>query len=340
MKKAILIPLLTTILVFAVTACGTSETVQAPSTTPPTQAPPPTDPPAPAEEATTEVATEAVTEAPTEAPPPTKEPALEPLPPEAQEIEFRAEDGQSHLGTYYPAAVNPAPTIVLMHWAPGDQGDWVEIAYWLQNRGLGGQSPNPENAPWLDPAWFPEMPAEQSFALFTFTFRGCEGGCGSFESEGWLLDAQAAMKTAQGLDGVDPQRITAIGASIGADGAPDGCYWLNLENENSCLGAFSLSPGSYLTVPYADAVDALGAEQPPKPDWCLSATGDVDSAQACQSASGDHYRMVQYDGSMHGMMLIDPNVEPNVLLLILEFLELSFLKKGEKHYGKALVKTL
>ena len=170
---------------------------------------------------------------------------------------------------------------------------------------------------------FPEMLDGQSFAIFTFTFRGCEGGCSSFDPEGWLLDAQAAMKTAQGLDGVDPQRIVAMGASIGADGAPDGCFWLNTESENSCLGALWLSPGRYLTVPYADAVDALGAEQPPKPDWCLFADQDTDSAQACQSASGGHYRMVQYDGSQHGMMLIGPDIEPNALLLILEFLALS-----------------
>jgi hypothetical protein len=210
-----------------------------------------------------------------------------------------------------------------MHWAPGDQGDWVEIAYWLQNRGLGGQTPNPGNVPWLDPSWFPETLEGQSFAIFTFTVRGCEGGCSSFDPDGWLLDAQAAMKAAQGLDGVDPQQMVAMGASIGADGAPDGCFWLNTESENSCLGALSLSPGSYLTVPYADAVDTLGAEQPPKPDWCLFAVQDTESAQACQSASGDHYRMEQYGGSPHGMMLIGPDIEPNVLLLILEFLTLS-----------------
>ncbi len=324
MKKSIPVFLLTMILIFSVSACGANQTGQAPPAAP-TKAPLPTDPPE-----ATEAATEAPVEAPTEAPPPTEvptpteEPALDPLPPEAQEIEFQAEDGQSHMGIYYPAAVNPAPVIVLMHWAPGDQGDWIEIAFWLQNRGLGGVVANPMGEPWLDPSWFPEMPEGQSFAIFSFTFRGCEGGCGPPDPEGWLLDAQAAMKTTQGLDGVDPQQIVAIGASIGADGASDGCYWLNMENENSCLGAFSLSPGSYLSVPYADAVDALGAEQPPKPDWCLFADEDVDSAQACQSASGDHYRMVEYAGAMHGMMLIDPNVEPNALLLILEFLGLSF----------------
>jgi hypothetical protein len=317
MKKRVSLLFLIAIFAFSMTACGSSSAptqdvpAEAP-TSPPTEAPPPP---------TSEPPTEAPP--PTEPPPPTEEPVLEPLPPEPQEIEFQAEDGQALSGTYYPAAVIPAPTIVLMHWAVGDQGDWVEIAYWLQNRGLGGQSPNPENVPWLDPSWFPEMLEGQSFAVFTFSFRGCEGRCDPFDPEGWLLDAQAAMKTAQGLDGVDPQRIVALGASIGSDGAPDGCFWLNTESENSCLGALSLSPGGYLTVPYADAVDALGAEQPPKPGWCLFAEEDERAVQACQSASGDHYRMVQYDGRWHGMDLIRSDVEPNTLSLILEFLTLS-----------------
>jgi hypothetical protein len=71
-------------------------------------------------------------------------------------------------------------------------------------------------------------------------------------------------------------------------------------------------------------VNALGAEQPPKPDWCLFAVEDVAAAQACQSASGDHYRTVEYAGMLHGMDLIAPNVEPNTLLLILEFLGAIF----------------
>lgn len=263
------------------------------------------------------------TAGPTTAPPPTELPALEALPPEPQEIVFQAADGQEHRGTYYPSVDNPAPLVVLMHWARGDQTDWVEIAYWLQNRGLGGQTPAGSD-PWLDPSWFPPMLEGRSFAVFTFSFRTCESGCQSFEPEGWLLDAQAAMGTAMNLDGVDPNRIAAVGASIGSDGSPDGCFWLNDQHENSCLGALSLSPGSYLTVPYQEAVKALEVEQPPKPVWCLYAEGDVDSAEACRSAAGDHYRVFNYEGRLHGMELIQPDVEPNALQLILEFLRLSF----------------
>jgi dienelactone hydrolase len=262
----------------------------------------------------TQSATEVSASTPTEPPPtgvPTPE-GLPPLPPDPQKVEFEAADGQKLVGTYYPAAVNPAPVVVLMHWAPGDETDWRAIAPWLQNRGL---EVAPDGAPWLEPSWFPPMLEGQSFAVFAFTFRGCEGGCSGGGPPGWLFDAKAAMKAASELDGVDPMRMAAIGASIGADGAVDACG-------DGCLGAMSLSPGSYLRVPYDEAVAEVDGAG--KPAWCLAAEGDAESATACQSASGNHYRMVMYEGSDHGMMLIRPDVSPKTLELILEFLQLVF----------------
>jgi len=244
------------------------------------------------------------------------------LPPEPQLIEFESEDGFVLNGTYYPASVNPAPAIVLMHWAPGDQTDWVEIAYWLQNRGLIG---NPIPAiPWLDPSWFPEMFADHSFAVFTFNFRYCENGCGIYDPDGWLMDAQAAMRTVRELDGIDPMQIAAIGASIGSDGAADGCFWYNDQYDNGCLGALSLSPGSYLSVPYTDAVITLDAQTPPKSAWCFYAVADAVSSITCQSAAGVFYKTTEWEGSLHGMELIDPDLDPNAMKLMLDFLQLTF----------------
>ena len=255
------------------------------------------------------------------APGATESPATQALPPEPQDVKFQAEDGQNLQGRYYPAATISAPLVVLMHWAPGDQNEWNAIAPWLQNRGHTGGS-NGGN-PWLDASWFPPMLEGQSFGVFTFTFRNCEGGCKSFTRDAWLLDAQAAMRKASQLEGIDPNRINAIGASIGADGAIDGCGWLNSQSPGSCLGALSLSPGDYLTVPYKDAVNTLGGEQPPKPAWCLYAEGDNESARACTAAAGNNYRAIKYAGNNHGMMLIQPGVDPGALELILDFLKLT-----------------
>ncbi|MBI9045681.1 MAG: hypothetical protein JEZ06_14420 [Anaerolineaceae bacterium] len=271
----------------------------------------------------TDIPTEIPASPPTQKPDPTDEPALPALPPEPQEIEFTAEDGQVLVGRYYPAAVNPAPMVVLMHWAPGDINDWNEIAPWLQNRGMTGLSANAGTEPWLEPSWFPIISENVSYAAFTFTFRGCEGGCSAFKPDGWLLDAKAAMETARELEGVDPTQLVALGASIGADGAPDGCKLLNEEFENSCQGGFSLSPGHYLTLNYVGVVAALEAESLPKPVWCLAATGDVTSLEVCQAAAGDHYRSFIYEGNYHGMELWAPDFDPNPTDLTLEWLQLT-----------------
>lgn len=278
--------------------------------------PPPTEPPPAAD------TPEPTPEPPTATPEPTAEPTLEPLPAEPQEIEFQAADGFALNGRYYPAAVNPAPMIVLMHWAGGDMNDWNEIAFWLQSRGLSGTSPNVGTEPWLSPEWFPPVMEGQSYSVFSFTFRKCEKGCSSFELAGWLLDAQAAMDTARGLEGVDPAKVIAMGASIGADGAPDGCFWLNDQYPGSCLGALSLSPGSYLRVAYAEAVTAI--DEDGFLAWCFFSTSDSDSAQACKSASGELYQMYEWPNSDHGMMLIRPEIAPSALQLMLDFVEVVF----------------
>lgn len=317
MRKFVYTVLVFSLMLFALSACQPGE---AAPTEAPAQEVQPTEAPT---AAPTEVPTEVPpTEAPptevppTEMPAPTEDPGPPPLAPEPQDFTFTAADGQELPGRYYPAAVNPAPVVVLMHWAGGDQNDWVEIAYWLQNRGLGGQSE--VSAPWLDPSWFPPMPESASFAVFTFSFRGCDGGCSDFDTAGFLLDAQAAMQTAAGLEGVDPLRVLSAGASIGADGAPDGCLYLN-ESSPACQGAFSFSPGSYLTLPYADVINGLEGMEPPVPVHCLYASGDTTSAQTCQSAGGEHYLTHEWSGDMHGMRLIQPGLEPNALELFVEF---------------------
>jgi pimeloyl-ACP methyl ester carboxylesterase len=245
-----------------------------------------------------------------------------------QRVEFQAEDGKNLVGYYYPSMYANAPVIILMHWAGGDLTDWCEIAPWLQNR----QSDNPakpercanateEKKPtWLDPTWFPPMSPQISMAVFAFDFRGYgESEAGGGWSE-YAKDARAAFETAAGLEGVDPTRMAAIGASIGADGAADGCLLYNQSAGSGCLGALSLSPGNYLDMPYAGVVTDLA----PNPVWCLAAEGDGESAPTCKGASGDQYRSQIYAGSAHGMMLITPDLEPQPMLLIREFLMLVF----------------
>ena len=272
-------------------------------------------PPTPETEAVTEVLP-AEGQA-TSDPAPTAVPA-EPLPADPVLMTFTARDGVELQGTLYPAAEVNAPVIVLMHWAPGDQSDWRAVAAWLQNRGL-QVAPGGTNEPWLDSSWFPVFGDEYSFNVFTFTFRGCEGGCAAFDREGWRLDAEAAMNQVIRMDHIDRSRVLTIGASIGADGAAYGCHYYNTEL-GGCQGAFSLSPGGYLDIPYDHEVASLEAELIGRPAWCLYAAGDSESAAACGETTGLLFRAVEYGGSLHGMRLISPEQDPNPLTLILDFI--------------------
>ena len=146
---------------------------------------------------------------------------------------------------YYPAAVNPAPVVVLMHWVGGDKNDWIYVgmAAWLQNRGL--EIPAAPGAmPFDTPYPFTPLPADLSFGVFLFDFRSFGESAPSslpFSQSGplWEADARAAYARARTLPGVDPDQVVGIGASIGADAVVDACG-------EGCLGALSLGPGSYL----------------------------------------------------------------------------------------------
>lgn len=256
---------------------------------------------------------------------------------ERQAITFETTDGRTLEGFYYPARMPDAAVIVLMHWAPGTMEDWSEIALWLQNwpdeltaktnyYGTMVSYSAGQNDPWLDPSWFPTLPPEVSFGVLIFNF----GGRGNSEEgpggDGLYDDALAAVAAASTHKGVDPHRITTMGASIGADGSVDGCQAFNTaeEYEGTCLGAFSLSPGSYLNRDYGEMVNLLRQETPPKTVFCLAAANDGSSWNTCQSAEGDHFEATEYEGSAHGMKLIAPNVNPNPLARFLEFLQMVY----------------
>jgi hypothetical protein len=304
MKKFLVIVLL--IAVFILAACEKGSTPVVVSTEPQTGgsvAPSPIPP----------------TATPT-AKPPAGPPALAPDP---QEITFQASDGQELRGLYYPAAVNPAPVVVFMHWVSGNMSDWYEIAVWLQNRGQANPFPNPGIEPWWNPTWFPAVPADRSYGVFIFSFRDCapaNAGCAHWTPDVWLLDSQAAMLKATELEGVDPARIVAIGSSVGADGAPDGCFWLNEQKPGSCQGALSLSPGSYMNIPYPDAVRNLGGSVPLAAAWCLADPEEIAICNTAAEVDNPAFRAIEIPNGQHGNMLLRPGLDPLPMQLILDFL--------------------
>jgi hypothetical protein len=241
------------------------------------------------------------------------------LDPSPLEIEFTADDGQVLSGIYFPADSNPAPLMILMHWARGDQEEWTEIAFWLQNRSQFVRTPN-YNKSWKSSDWYPENTSGISLGVFTFTLRECAGGCQNYLPAEWLLDIQAAIATASGLTGVDRGLIMTAGVSIGADGAIDGCAWLNQSGLGECRGAFVISPGSLLTVPFESAAGDLLQSEPPIPVYCLYGLRDDASVETC-SAVPDA-KLVNYGYiENHGFELLQPLQDPDPLILLLEFID-------------------
>jgi hypothetical protein len=239
-----------------------------------------------------------------------------PLTPDPLEVVFFSGDGVEIQGRFFPAATLDQPVVVLMHWYQGDQGEWEEIAYWLQNRGGSGTL---RGVPWLDPSWFPDLPSSTSYNVLTFTFRECQGGCSQVIPEEWLQDANASLQAARGLQGVNPDQVIVIGASIGGDAAISSCASL-LEKDQGCLGALSFSPGNYLDESYADLVGVLENATPPRPAWCFYDDADP-NAGICEEAAGNLYYNQSWEGgNLNGMHLITSTLDPLPLQQMVEFL--------------------
>ncbi len=263
-------------------------------------------------------------------PAPTFTPSVTPiviLDPKPLAVKFKAEDGVELEGLYYPAAENPAPLIVLVHWARGDMTEWEQISLWLQDRGQLVRTPD-YNTTWKSSDWFPEYASNGPLGVFVFTLRECQGSCKSYLPEKWLLDIEAALTHAAQLQGVDKNKIITAGASIGADGALYGCAWMNQVGFGSCLGSFSLSPASLLTLAYEELSNQLVNSEPPLPVYCLYGLRDDASVETCSGMPG----LVSVDYGYienHGFELIQPGQDPDPLVLLNEFITASLTGAGE-----------
>ena len=253
------------------------------------------------------------TETPTPAPTATPAPVPNPLWPDAQPIDFEAEDGVALAGVLWPARYEGAPVIVLMHMYGENKEGWEGVARALQD--WHGEA---SHGSYLALA-AGEGP---SYNVFTFDFRGHGASGGSREDVGILRDAEAAINYVTELPGhVDSARVVMIGASIGADAAIDVCSGLADGVHDNCLGAMPISPGGYLGIPFPDAVIAMGE----KPIYCMASEGDTQSADACSEgaeAAVGPYSQTIYPGSAHGMdIFLDGETrEPLPLDVVFEFL--------------------
>lgn len=199
--------------------------------------------------------------------------------PEAQHVEFTSEDGIPLAGVYYPPAVGPAPGVLLMHQMGVDKGIWEPLIPALRGQ-QGAARPG------------------SGYAVFAFDFPAHGESGGEFSDRAALTAARTALALMRTFEGINPDRIILIGASIGADAAVDEC-------SEGCVGAVSVSPGSYLGIDYQQALADLRTEKDP-PVLCIASREDRPSPATCQSGEVvglSDYQVHIYEGNVHGNFL-------------------------------------
>lgn len=107
---------------------------------------------------------------------------------EYRDVAFSAADGTRLHGWFLPAVGRARGTLVFVH------GNAENISTHIAS------------VAWLPPA---------GFNVFLFDYRGFGESAGEATLDGLHLDTMAAIETAFGLDGVDPERVAVFGQSLG-----------------------------------------------------------------------------------------------------------------------------
>lgn len=189
-------------------------------------------------------------------------------------------------GSYYPAPHSPAPALLLLHGIGDTKEQWGALPSQLQAAG---------------------------FAVMAIDLRGY-GETGS--EPNWKdapADAAAALTYLRGVRGVDPARVSVIGAGIGANLAITACA-----ADKACKGAIAISPRVVdQGISAHEAIQPLGkrpllilvgADEPNAPD----------STVLANAALGDH-RVERYAGKLNGLALL--NAHPEATTLIIDWLD-------------------
>lgn len=193
----------------------------------------------------------------------------------AEAVTIEASDGLQLQGDFYlPESEEPVPGVILMHM-------------------LGS----------LRSAWRPLIPVlvdEYNFAVLNIDLRG-HGETGG--ERDWTLaetDVQTAIDWLREQEGVDPGRISLVGASIGSNLAIRG--WAN---DAEIATVVALSPGlDYRGVTTEDAV----ANNPERPIMLVASRDDIfsaDSVNQLYAVTEGYTQLRMYAGSRHGTNLFN-----------------------------------
>ncbi len=211
--------------------------------------------------------------------------------PDAQRVELEASDGLVLVGDFYiPESEEPVPAVILMHMLGRQRGDWQKL--------------------------LPVLVDDYGIAVVNVDLRGHgETGGGT----NWTLaeeDVQLWIDWLREQDGIDPDAISLIGASIGSNLAIRG--WANDETIHT---AVALSPGlDFRGVKTADAVEANAD----RPIMLVSARRDRESADAVTTLANlteGNTLLRLFGGSRHGTDLFDSEYADWLITAIAEWVD-------------------
>jgi pimeloyl-ACP methyl ester carboxylesterase len=204
---------------------------------------------------------------------------------EPTRVEIEASDGLMLVGDFYAASTEddePVPAILLLHMLSSNRTAWEPV--------------------------LPVLVAEYQFAVLNIDMRG-HGETGG--SQEWTLaeaDVQTLIDWLREQDGIDPDAVSIVGASIGSNLAIRG--WSNDENVAT---AVALSPGlDYRGVTTANAVEI----QPNRPIMLVASRNDFPSATAINDLydlTSGYAAVRMYDGNLHGTNLFRDEAITNYL---------------------------
>ena len=208
--------------------------------------------------------------------------------PQPQRVTLIAPDGLTLVGTFAPGSESgSAPAVLLLHQ--------------LSSR---------------KEAWSPLTPAllEAGYAVLAVDMRGHGETGGAMDWPKAEQDVQLWIDWLRTQPGVDADRVSLVGASIGSNLALRG-----LANDPRVLTAVALSPGlNYRDVTTSDAVQTIGS----RPVFLVAAHGDTYSDDTVKQlgmlATGDTLIRL-YGGSAHGTALFA--VEDDLAPLIVSWLD-------------------
>ena len=210
---------------------------------------------------------------------------------EGQVVQVTAEDGLALVGDYYaPAGEIPeagAPGVLLLHMLNSNRASWADLIPPLQEAG---------------------------YAVLAVDIRGFGETGGRTD---WPLaetDVQTWLAWLRAQDGLDPARMSLVGASIGSNLALRG-----MAGDPDVLTAVALSPGlDYQGVTTQDAIDTIDD----RPVMLVAGQGDTYSAltikQLTQGLNGETLTRL-YASRDHGTRML--GTQADLIDLIVAWLE-------------------